>query len=91
MKRILFLLSISLFLGLFSCRNNNSVEENKEISEIKALSGISLITEKNGYYNIYCTQNNVSYSINSENYDYELKEDKQLENYGGGDFEIYKN
>lgn len=90
MKQIIFLLFISLFLGFFSCQNNNSGEGNKEISEIKALSGISLITEKNGYYNIYCTKNIVSYSIDNKKYDYELKEDKQIENYELGKLKFIK-
>lgn len=90
MKQIIFLLFISLFLGFFSCQNNNSGEGNKEISEIKALSGISLITEKNGYYNIYCTKNIVSYYSVNKKYDYELKEDKQIENYELGKLKFIK-
>lgn len=84
MKKSVVIILAFLVFELISCSGNNSESEYKEISEIKAVSGISLISKKNDKFNIYCNQDKVSFFINSEIYNYELKKDKCLENYGGG-------
>lgn len=83
MKKSVVIILTFLIFELISCSGNNSESEYKEISEIKAVSGISLISKKNDKFNIYCNQDKVSFFINSEIYNYELKKDKCLENYGG--------
>lgn len=91
MKKLSIIILAVLAFGLLACSENSSGSENKEISEIKAVSGITLISKKNDKYNVYCNQDKVSFSIDNETHNYELTEDKSLENYNGGASAIYKN
>lgn len=90
MKKLSIIIWAVLAFGLLACSENSSGSENKEISEIKAVSEITLISKKNDKYNVYCNQDKVSFSIDNETHNYELTENKSLENYNGGQVQFIR-